>query len=166
MPAATQDRAQDQAAVWAVLATVPDPEIPVISVVDLGIVREVDVGAAGARIVITPTYAGCPATEVIRADIIHALAAAGIAPVTVETRLAPPWTTDWIGPAAREALRAYGIAPPCAVAPGETALTFRPACPRCGSHRTELLSRFGATPCKALYRCAACREPFDFFKPL
>lgn len=168
VPAVTQDPALDEAAVWAVLATVPDPEIPVISVVDLGIVRDVQVDANGVRIVITPTYAGCPATEVIRADIAGALAAAGIAPVSIETRLAPAWTTDWIGPAAREALRAYGIAPPCAVAQGEAtqALAFRPRCPRCGSHRSELLSRFGATPCKALYRCAQCREPFDFFKPL
>jgi ring-1,2-phenylacetyl-CoA epoxidase subunit PaaD len=152
--------------VWAVLATGSDPEIPVVSVVDLGIVREVEVGPVGVRIVITPTYAGCPATEVIRADITRALATAGIAQVTTETRLAPSWTTDWIAPAAREALRAYGIAPPCAVAQEQATLAFRPACPRCGSHHTELLSRFGATPCKALYRCLHCCEPFDFFKPL
>ena len=136
---------------WAVLATVADPEIPVISVVDLGIVRSVD----RDRVVITPTYTGCPAAQVIERDIRAALDAAGYPHVGVETVLSPAWTTDWITPAGREKLLAYGIAPP----------TRREVhCPQCGSASTEEISRFGSTPCKALWRCRDCREPFDLFK--
>jgi ring-1,2-phenylacetyl-CoA epoxidase subunit PaaD len=137
--------------VWQVLASVPDPEIPVLSVVDLGIVRSVETG----RVVITPTYTGCPATEVIARDIRAALDAAGYRHVRVETALSPPWTTDWISPEGRDKLRAYGIAPPSRHAV---------LCPQCGSARTEEISRFGSTPCKALWRCRDCREPFDLFK--
>ena len=137
--------------VWAALAEVPDPEIPVISVVELGIVRSVEPD----RVVVTPTYTGCPATQVIERDIRDSLDAAGYRHVRIETALAPPWTTDWITAEGRRKLHAYGIAPP---ASGSV------ACPQCGSAETEEISRFGSTPCKALWRCRACAEPFDLFK--
>jgi ring-1,2-phenylacetyl-CoA epoxidase subunit PaaD len=140
--------------IWAVLETVPDPEIPVLSVVDLGIVRSVE----PERVVITPTYTGCPATQVIERDIRSALDAAGFGDTGIETILSPPWTTEWISEAGKAKLRAYGIAPPNA--PGERAV----ACPQCGSVDTEEISRFGSTPCKALWRCRSCAEPFDLFK--
>ena len=140
--------------IWQVLAQVPDPEIPVLTVVDLGIVREV----SEARVTITPTYTGCPATQVIERDIRAALDGAGYRDVAIETILSPAWTTDWITPEGRDKLRAYGIAPPMAA--GQRA----PACPQCGSAQTEEISRFGSTPCKALWRCRDCLEPFDLFK--
>ncbi len=163
--------------VWRILARVPDPEIPAISVVDLGIVRKVDVRSGEIVVTVTPTYSGCPATEVIAADIERALASAGGIGIRVETRLSPPWTTDWIAPAAQERLRAYGIAPPGARSGGASATIDISAlrqsrarratvpCPRCGSSRTREQSRFGSTPCKAQYRCDDCLEPFDYFKP-
>lgn len=155
---------------WEVLRRVADPEIPVISVTDLGIVREVVADADGVAVVVTPTYAGCPATEVIRASIEEALRAAGAQSVHVSTRLDPPWTTDWIAPDARKRLRQYGIAPPHAVPLDEQPIFFARRmpveCPRCRSDDTERLSQFGATACKALYRCRTCREPFEYFKPL
>ena len=154
---------------WDILNRVPDPEIPVISVTELGIVRDVLVADDGVEVVVTPTYSGCPATEVIERSIREALAAAGAREVRVQMQLAPAWTTDWIAPAAQEKLRAYGIAPPGGpAAGGAQPLTFKPriGCPRCGSSDTERLSQFGATACKALYRCRACREPFEYFKPL
>jgi ring-1,2-phenylacetyl-CoA epoxidase subunit PaaD len=139
-------------ALWQVLESVPDPEIPVVSVVDLGIVRAV----TADKVTITPTYTGCPATQVIERDIRDALDAAGYRHVGIETVLAPPWTTDWISPAGRAKLHAYGIAPPSRAATA--------TCPQCGSTDTEELSRFGSTPCKAQWRCRACLEPFDRFK--
>ncbi len=154
---------------WDILTRVPDPEIPVISVTDLGIVRDVQTAADGVDVVVTPTYSGCPATEAIERSIREALTAAGAVQVRVKTQLAPAWTTDWIAAAAREKLRAYGIAPPGACAAAEAQpLSFMPRveCPRCASSDTERLSQFGATACKALYRCRACREPFEYFKPL
>lgn len=146
--------------VWAVLATVPDPEIPAVSVVDLGIVRRVDAEA----VVITPTYSGCPATFAIEAAIRAALRQAGL-PHAVVTELSPPWSTDWITEDGRARLRAYGIAPPPRGA-GSSSLRNREAaeCPRCGSADTQEVSRFGSTPCKAQWRCLACLEPFDRFK--
>jgi ring-1,2-phenylacetyl-CoA epoxidase subunit PaaD len=141
----------DTGAIWAVLAEVADPEIPVISVVDLGIVRAVEPG----RVVITPTYTGCPATQVIERDVRAALDAAGYRHVAIETALSPAWTTDWISAAGRDKLSAYGIAPPTRSAVH---------CPQCGSSSTEEISRFGSTPCKALWRCRDCAEPFDLFK--
>jgi ring-1,2-phenylacetyl-CoA epoxidase subunit PaaD len=138
-------------AIRAVLAEVADPEIPVISVVELGIVRSVEPD----RIAITPTYTGCPATQVIERDIRDALDDAGYRHVAVETVLSPAWTTDWITPEGRTKLHAYGIAPPTRNAV---------LCPQCGSADTEEISRFGSTPCKALWRCRACAEPFDLFK--
>jgi ring-1,2-phenylacetyl-CoA epoxidase subunit PaaD len=142
----------DEAALRAVLETVMDPEIPVVSVIDLGIVRDV----TSDRVSITPTYSGCPATEVIERTIREALDANGFGNVAIETELAPPWTTDWITDHGKAALKAYGIAPPD--------LAKAATCPQCGSTDTEEVSRFGSTPCKAQWRCKACLEPFDRFK--
>jgi ring-1,2-phenylacetyl-CoA epoxidase subunit PaaD len=158
-----------EAQAWDALRAVPDPEIPVISVCELGIVREVRADANAVTVVVTPTYSGCPATEVIATSIRDALLQAGVEQVDIETRLSPPWTTDWIAPEAAERLRAYGIVPPSGVAPaGPRPLHFVPrlACPRCGSQQTERLSEFGSTACKATYRCLDCREPFEYFKPI
>jgi len=154
---------------WDILARVPDPEIPAISVTELGIVRDVQAAEGGVDVVVTPTYSGCPATEVIERSIREALAAAGARDVRVRQQLSPAWSTDWIAEDARERLREYGIAPPGErPAGGPQPLTFIPrvSCPRCGSADTERLSQFGSTACKALYRCRACREPFEYFKPL
>ncbi|HWA30353.1 MAG TPA: 1,2-phenylacetyl-CoA epoxidase subunit PaaD [Rhizomicrobium sp.] len=137
--------------VLEILSRVPDPEIPCVSVIDLGIVRDVTNDA----VIITPTYTGCPATLAIEADIRKALDKADLASLKIETVLTPPWSTDWISAEGREKLRAYGIAPPV-----KTAVQ----CPRCGSAHIEELSRFGSTPCKSLHRCLNCREPFDRFK--
>ena len=142
----------NSADIRAVLETVMDPEIPVVSVVDLGIVRDV----TSDRVRITPTYSGCPATEVIERTIREALDAAGFADVAIETELAPPWTTDWITDRGKAALKAYGIAPP--------ELAKAATCPQCGSTDTDEVSRFGSTPCKAQWRCKSCLEPFDRFK--
>jgi ring-1,2-phenylacetyl-CoA epoxidase subunit PaaD len=142
-----------------VLAGVPDPEIPVLSVVDLGIVRSVAVEGKRAEVTLTPTYTGCPATLPIR-EAVEAALRERFDSVTVTVALAPAWTTEWITPLGRERLERFGIAPPN---PREN----RPrACPHCGSEQTEAISEFGSTPCKALYRCRACREPFDYFKCL
>jgi ring-1,2-phenylacetyl-CoA epoxidase subunit PaaD len=164
--------------VWEVLDTVPDPEIPVVSIRELGILRDVRRTADDTlEIVITPTYSGCPAMYQIAEDIGAALNEAGFAKHRIETVLAPAWTTDWMTDAAREKLRKYGIAPPmgnCGSnehAPQERPIRFvprvvdKPACPRCRSSHTERLAQFGSTACKALYRCMDCREPFDYFKP-
>jgi len=140
----------------AVLAGVPDPEIPVVSVLDLGIVRELRESSGGITVEITPTYSGCPATLAIKSSIRAALDGAGLGKVAIRTVLSPPWTTDWITEDGRRKLHAYGIAPPSS---SPTA-----ACPQCGSHDTAEVSRFGSTPCKALWRCRACAEPFDRFK--
>jgi ring-1,2-phenylacetyl-CoA epoxidase subunit PaaD len=181
---------------WDALEAVPDPEIPVVSIRELGILRDVRRGADGRlEVVITPTYSGCPAMSQIAEDIAAALQQAGLPEHRIETVLAPAWTTDWITDAAREKLRAYGIAPPVgtcgSAAPRENVVRFvprpaaprpaapkpavpepavpeppaSPACPRCGSAHTERLAQFASTACKALYRCIDCREPFDYFKP-
>lgn len=138
----------------AVLRDVPDPEIPVLSILDLGIVR----GIAVDHVTITPTYTGCPATIAIQNSIRNALDAAGFRDTAIDIALSPPWTTDWITDAGREKLHRYGIAPPQLA--GERSV----ACPQCGSTATEEISRFGSTPCKALWRCRDCLEPFDLFK--
>ena len=156
---------------WRVLEGVLDPEVPALSVCDLGIVREVDARDDGLHVVLTPTYSGCPATEVIEASVRDALTPLG--PVRMRLQRAPAWTTDWISEDGRRKLRDYGIAPPGPVA-ADGAVPVRivgrradaVACPRCGSPRTERLSAFGSTACKALYRCLACREPFEHFKPI
>ena len=155
------DAAKDR--IMAALATVPDPEIPVVSVVDLGIVR--GVRAEPPAVLITPTYSGCPATHAIELAVRVALDEAGFAEVSIETVLAPPWTTDWISERGRDQLRDYGIAPPPRGADARSLKGGGPAeCPRCGSTHTEEVSRFGSTPCKALWRCRSCHEPFDRFK--
>jgi ring-1,2-phenylacetyl-CoA epoxidase subunit PaaD len=158
-------------AVWAALAAIPDPEIPVISLVELGIVRGVAWRGHELLVTLTPTYSGCPATEVIAADVAAALKTAGVVDVRIETRLSPAWTTDWMAPAAKTRLAEYGIAPPGTRVGLQTidigGLRRREPvpCPRCGSKRTRELSRFGSTPCKAQHRCDDCFEPFDYFKP-
>jgi ring-1,2-phenylacetyl-CoA epoxidase subunit PaaD len=144
----------DEAAITAVLDSVPDPEIPVLSILDLGIVRRITQDPP--RVFITPTYTGCPATIAIEEAIRGALDQAGFGHVFVERQLFPPWTTAWISDRGRERLKSYGIAPPD---PSETA-----ECPQCGSIETEEVSRFGATPCKAQWRCKSCLEPFERFK--
>jgi ring-1,2-phenylacetyl-CoA epoxidase subunit PaaD len=157
-------------AAWEVLRQVPDPEVPVISLCELGIVRDLHETAGGLEVVLTPTYSGCPATELIADLVREALAAFGEIEITMQR--APAWTTDWITPAGRTKLKDYGIVPPGPVAGAQpvrlvhrNALT-RLACPRCGAETTEKLSAFGTTACKAMYRCLACREPFEYFKPL
>jgi ring-1,2-phenylacetyl-CoA epoxidase subunit PaaD len=148
---------------------VPDPEVPALSLCDLGVVREVQVNDDGVHVVLTPTYSGCPATEVIALSVRDALTQAGLGPVTLTQRLAPAWTTDWISADGKRKLREYGIAPPHTVATSDVVIHIRPrhvTCPRCDSALTERLSAFGSTACKALYRCQACREPFEYFKPL
>lgn len=153
---------------WSVLRTVPDPEIPVISITELGIVREIRTEQDAVTVVVTPTYSGCPATEVIADSICDALEAAGAGSVHIETRLSPPWTTDWLAPEGAEKLRAYGIAPPGARSATRTVrfVSPPPQCPRCGEKTTTRVSEFGSTACKALYRCPSCLEPFEYFKPI
>ncbi|MEM1299196.1 MAG: 1,2-phenylacetyl-CoA epoxidase subunit PaaD [Pseudomonadota bacterium] len=143
--------------VWSWLDEVPDPEIPVISVVDLGIVREVAWHGEDLQIAITPTYSGCPATSVISMDIETALRARGIDRVRVSQQLSPAWTTDWLSDKGRARLEEYGIAPPTAAGQPER-------CPLCQSANVERISQFGSTPCKAQWRCRDCLEPFDYFK--
>jgi ring-1,2-phenylacetyl-CoA epoxidase subunit PaaD len=163
----------DLARAWEVLRGVPDPEIPVISICDLGIVRGLEAQESGLHVVLTPTYSGCPATEQIESSVVSALETAGLGPVRVSLQRAPAWTTDWITEAGRRSLHDYGIAPPApASTENESVLRFIPqrkitplACPRCASLHTERLSAYGSTACKALYRCLACREPFEYFKP-
>ncbi len=174
---------------WSVLESVPDPEIPVVSIRELGILRDVRQGEHGLEVIITPTYSGCPAMEQIRDDVAAALASHAIK-ATVTLQLSPAWTTDWMTASAREKLRAYGIAPPHAAGgsrAGENVIRFAPKkiannarfmganglfasqnpvnCPQCGSDNTTETSHFGSTACKALYKCLDCLEPFDYFKP-
>lgn len=145
------------------LAGVPDPEIPAVSVIDLGIVRGFD--PVTSELTITPTYSGCPATLAIERSIRQALNAAGLEAIAIRTTLAPAWTTDWITDQGREKLRAYGIAPPPKGAAPSSLLNKQAGeCPRCRSINTSEISRFGSTPCKALWRCLDCAEPFDRFK--
>jgi ring-1,2-phenylacetyl-CoA epoxidase subunit PaaD len=176
MPRTTPSATREMVLAW--LGEVMDPEVPVVSVVDLGIVRDVQWREESTDwvVIVTPTYSGCPATEVIAASIREALQARGLGEAEVRTQLSPAWTTDWMTPKGREALRDYGIAPPVHRAPGNgdsqvidiTALMPHRAavpCPRCSSRKTRLLSQFGSTACKALYQCSDCLEPFDYFKP-
>ena len=159
--------------IWAWLGEVTDPEIPVISVVDLGIVREVRINPGedlSCTVTITPTYSGCPAMEVIAESIQSSLAGHGVQRVLIETRLSPAWTTDWMSEAGRQKLTGYGIAPPAQQVIDISGISRRSrsepavACPHCGSDHTRLVSQFGSTACKALYRCTECLEPFDYFK--
>ncbi|MEP6658054.1 MAG: 1,2-phenylacetyl-CoA epoxidase subunit PaaD [Betaproteobacteria bacterium] len=167
--------------IWQALAGVTDPEIPVVSVIDLGIVRAVEWDSLDPAILVvrvTPTYSGCPATELIMSLLRETLLAIGVRALRIEIALAPAWTTAWLTPEGARQLRAYGIAPPGSASPADTAgvaidvtgiSPLRRAaatvpCPRCGSHRTQLVAQFGSTACKAQYRCLACLEPFDYFK--
>ena len=146
------------------LAQVPDPEIPAVSLVELGIVRDLRETGAGLEGVLTPTYSGCPATELIADDVRAALAEFG--PVTVTLQRSPAWTTDWISPEGRAKLQQYGIVPPQCGAEQAISVVPRLRCPRCSGAKTEQLSRFGSTPCKSTWRCVECGEPFEYFKPL
>lgn len=152
--------------IWSWLSDVPDPEIPVISLVDLGIIRDVSWQDETLVVKVTPTYSGCPATSVINFEIEKALRDRGIADLRLERQLSPAWTTDWISAEGRAKLTDYGIAPPVAGSSCGGGVLSNPvvACPRCGSANTEMVSRFGSTPCKAGYRCRDCLEPFDYFK--
>ncbi len=169
--------AVDLEQVRAIVGDIPDPEIPVVNLADLGILRSVELKDGVVTVTLTPTYSGCPATEAIASDVRQALETLGHHNAKVEISLSPAWSTDWISASAREKLRAYGIAPPChsiGTASGENVIELvdrrvskptSPACPQCNSENVELLSEFGSTPCKAMYRCIDCREPFDYFKP-
>ena len=159
----------DIEAVLAVLQEVLDPEVPVVSVVELGIVRDIAWVNGQLKVSVTPTYSGCPATEVIEKHIHEALVAAGYPDPLLQRRLSPAWTTDWLTEAGREKLRAYGIAPPVGSASKRSLIGQSDPivpCPLCGSEATERVSEFGSTACKALYRCRNCLEPFDYFKCL
>lgn len=152
----------DLADIKAVLATVPDPEVPAITLDELGIIRNVGIENGRIHITLTPTYMGCPATHAIREMVVDALLEAGYPQPLLKEQLSPAWTTDWISYSAREKLRKYGIAPPNG---GCDTDNNRPkACPRCNSEQTEQISAFGSTACKSLYRCLACKEPFEYFK--
>ncbi|MEV8251899.1 1,2-phenylacetyl-CoA epoxidase subunit PaaD [Microbacterium sp. NPDC076768] len=164
-------QATSQAEAWRIAAAVPDPEVPVLTIEDLGVLRAVVVDGARVHVDITPTYSGCPAMETIRDDVILALTVAGYDEVNVRLVLSPAWTTDWMSDAGKAKLTAYGIAPPSGSAavgsrgtngPIKLALSVR--CPRCGSLDTREVSHFGSTSCKALFECRACLEPFDHFK--
>jgi ring-1,2-phenylacetyl-CoA epoxidase subunit PaaD len=161
---------------WEVLQTVLDPEVPVVSICDLGIVRDVQMNDAQMlTVVLTPTYSGCPATELIATEAINTLNRAGFEHINLQIKHAPAWTTDWISEQGREKLRQYGIVPPGpAMNQQDIVLRYMPqgrqtlltlTCPRCASNNTERLSAFGSTACKALWRCLACKEPFEHFKP-
>ena len=158
--------------VWAAMEALTDPEIPVVTLRELGILREVNDGPDGLEVVITPTYSGCPAMGQIEDDVRAKLAELGVA-ARVTTRLSPPWTTDWMSDEAKAKLHAYGIAPPhTRPAADVSVMRFikRPvadvvSCPHCGSSHTVVTSQFGSTACKALYKCLDCQEPFDYFKP-
>lgn len=171
----TQHSRFDTSDVWQWLEAVPDPEIPVVSVIDLGIVRDVRFEGERLVVTITPTYSGCPAMQVIEDNILDALREQGVEDARLDVQLSPAWTTDWMSDRAKENLRGYGIAPP-----GEAGSTqvidisritrsgrnvLPQPCPHCGSTNTERVSEFGSTPCKALHRCLDCSEPFDYFKP-
>ena len=158
---------------WAVLGGVLDPEVPALSVCDLGIVRDVIDHGDELEVVLTPTYSGCPATEVIEQNVLGAIEAEGLGPARATLRRAPAWTTDWISEDGKRKLREYGIAPPGPTMP-DAGVPIRIigrkseaiACPHCGSLHTEKLAAFGSTACKALHRCLSCREPFEHFKPI
>lgn len=156
----------DKDKIYQLLNEIPDPEIPVISVTDLGVIRKVEWVDDTLVVSITPTYSGCPAMQQIEQDVLAKLTEAGYEKVQVKTVFTPAWTTDWISDDARERLRKYGIAPPQGSA-DKSLLTGEPKvvpCPQCGSKNTQLASQFGSTPCKALYKCLDCKEPFDYFK--
>jgi phenylacetate-CoA oxygenase, PaaJ subunit len=150
--------------IWRLLGQIPDPEVPVLTITDLGMVRSVAPQGDGWVVGFTPTYSGCPATEHLLGEIRNVMTEHGFTPVHIVLQLDPAWTTDWMNADARERLRQYGISPPQAHACHATSVPDDVTCPRCGSTHTTLISEFGSTACKALYRCDSCREPFDYFK--
>ncbi|MGL5888942.1 MAG: 1,2-phenylacetyl-CoA epoxidase subunit PaaD, partial [Bacteroidia bacterium] len=157
----------ETAAVWNILRRVPDPEIPVLNVVEMGIIRSINVNGTAAEVGITPTYSGCPAMDVIGDEIKRSLLQNGFSTVTIKQVLSPAWTTDWLTDEAREKLRQYGIAPPEHSTAEKAALHGAGKtvnCPRCRSSQTHMISNFGSTACKALWQCDECKEPFDYFK--
>ncbi|WP_279433507.1 1,2-phenylacetyl-CoA epoxidase subunit PaaD [Agromyces protaetiae] len=163
--------ATDARRAWDIAATVTDPEIPVLTIEDLGVLRDVTIDTAGAvHVTLTPTYSGCPAMDAMRDDVLIALTHAGYAEVSVEMALSPAWTTDWLSDTGKEKLRTYGIQAPSGHAPARDAgpirLKMAVKCPRCDSLDTREIARFGSTSCKALYECRTCLEPFDYFKVL
>jgi ring-1,2-phenylacetyl-CoA epoxidase subunit PaaD len=164
--------AGSRAALLAAARAVPDPEIPVLTLGDLGVIRDVRVADDGAvEVDITPTYTGCPATAVIASDVQEALRRVGAGQVRIQTVLSPPWTTDWMSEEGRSKLREYGIAPPgpalpAAGSPHSVRLAFTARCPHCGSTDTREVSQFGSTPCKSLWTCRSCAEPFESFKAI
>ena len=153
---------------WAIAAAIPDPEVPVLTIEDLGVLRDVSVDGSRVTVTITPTYSGCPAVDAIKDDVKLALTDAGFDDVDVRLTLAPAWTTDWMSEAGKTKLRDYGIAPPSGRASvgGVIRVQLAVKCPRCGSLDTREVAHFGSTSCKALYECADCLEPFDYFKVL
>ena len=174
MVTAVLDRAEIRARAWAAATTVVDPELPMLTLVDLGVLRDVTVDEDGGVVAaITPTYSGCPAMATMRDDLVRTLRDAGFPDARVRVALHPAWTTDWITPAGREALAAAGISPPgpAPVRTGPVALQLTPTrravrCPRCGTDDVDLTSEFGSTACKAMYQCRGCREPFDHVKEI
>ncbi|WP_199181080.1 1,2-phenylacetyl-CoA epoxidase subunit PaaD [Chromobacterium alticapitis] len=160
--------------IWEWLAGIPDPEMPYISIVDLGIVRDVRWHHDALNVVVTPTYSGCPARQQIEQNIVNTLLDRGVDPIRLETRLHPAWTTDWISAEGKSRMRAAGVAPPLSAPQGWQTLRFRPRedaaprpdCPHCGSGRTRLHNEFAGTTCKALYLCDACSNPFEHFKSI
>jgi ring-1,2-phenylacetyl-CoA epoxidase subunit PaaD len=167
---APQTPMEAQAEAWSIAAAVVDPEIPVLTIEDLGVLREVRVSGRAVSVVLTPTYSGCPAIDAMRDDVVTVLTQHGWGPVDVTFALSPAWTTDWMSEEGKAKLRAYGIAAPSGSAPapnaGPVRLQLSVKCPRCASLRTRELARFGSTSCKALYECLDCLEPFDYFKVL
>jgi ring-1,2-phenylacetyl-CoA epoxidase subunit PaaD len=165
MVTARQNDAELRQRAWDAASVVVDPEIPVLTIADLGVLREGRIAGGRVEVAITPTYSGCPAMNMIALEIELALERAGFADPKVRTVLSPAWTTDWMSDDGRRKLREYGIAPPQAVGSRRALFGVQQVeCPQCGAADTELLSEFGSTSCKALWRCRACREPFDYFK--
>jgi ring-1,2-phenylacetyl-CoA epoxidase subunit PaaD len=165
MVTAALSDADRRARAWTVAAAVVDPEIPVLTIADLGVLRDVSLRDGRIEVAITPTYSGCPAMNMIALEIELALERAGFAKPLVRTVLSPAWTTDWMSEEGRRKLRDYGVAPPLPASSRRALFGVQAvACPQCSSENTELLSEFGSTSCKALWRCKSCREPFDYFK--
>jgi ring-1,2-phenylacetyl-CoA epoxidase subunit PaaD len=153
--------------ILSLLSEIPDPEIPVISIVELGVIRGIKADEKNVEVIITPTYSGCPAMKQMEDDVRKKLLENGFESVTVTTLYSPPWTTDWLSEEAKAKLLNYGIAPPSEKTTDKSFLTGKPktiACPRCKSNNTNMVSQFGSTACKALYQCKDCLEPFDYFK--
>jgi len=158
---------KDASHIYNLLSEIPDPEIPVISIVELGVIRDLKIEGKNIEVKITPTYSGCPAMKQMEDDILKKLQEAGFEKITINTIYNPAWTTDWLSSEAKEKLRKYGIAPPEESTTDKSFLTGKPksvTCPRCGSKQTVMISQFGSTACKALYQCKNCLEAFDYFK--